>query len=121
MRGDPSGYTSDFDPAGSTYKAWFEGGWKNDEMTTLLNDALGNPDQAKRHDQYRRMQEIALTDLDKVQGYNVLVKRFPTNLYATAFSFAPAISPAPCRHSRKRWPSTRILKTRASAWLRARL
>jgi ABC-type transport system substrate-binding protein len=62
MRGDPSGYTSDFDPTGSTYKAWFEGGWKNDEMTMLLNDALGNPDQAKRHDQYRRMQEIALTE-----------------------------------------------------------
>jgi peptide/nickel transport system substrate-binding protein len=62
MRGDPSGYMSDFDPTGSTYKAWFEGGWKNDEMTSLLNDALGNPDQAKRHDQYRRMQEIALTE-----------------------------------------------------------
>jgi peptide/nickel transport system substrate-binding protein len=62
MRGDPSGYMSDFDPTGSTYKAWFEGGWKNDEMTTLLNDALGNPDQTKRHDQYRRMQEIVLTE-----------------------------------------------------------
>ena len=62
MRGDPSGYMSDFDPSGSTYKAWFEGGWKNDELTSLLNDALGNPDQAKRHDQYRRMQEIVLTE-----------------------------------------------------------
>lgn len=62
MRGDPSGYMSDFDPTGSTYKAWFEGGWKNDELTQLLNDALGNPDQAKRHDQYRRMQEIVLTE-----------------------------------------------------------
>ncbi|TMQ69712.1 MAG: LemA family protein [Candidatus Eisenbacteria bacterium] len=27
----------------------------------------------------------------EVQGYNVLVKRFPSNLYATAFSFGPAI------------------------------
>ena len=62
MRGDPSGYMSDFDPTGSTYKAWFQGGWQNDEMTTLLNAALGNPDQAKRHDQYRRMQEIVLTE-----------------------------------------------------------
>ena len=24
---------------------------------------------------------------EEVQGYNVMVKRFPTNLYATAFSF----------------------------------
>jgi ABC-type transport system substrate-binding protein len=28
----------------------------------LLNDALGNTDQVARHAQYRRMQEIALTD-----------------------------------------------------------
>ena len=62
MRGDPSGYFADFDPTGSTYKAWFTGGWTNDEMTKLLNDALGNTDQAARHAQYRRMQEIALTD-----------------------------------------------------------
>ena len=62
MRGDPSGYMADFDPTGSTYKAWFQGGWTNDEMTQLLNAALGNPDQAARQAQYRRMQEIALTD-----------------------------------------------------------
>jgi peptide/nickel transport system substrate-binding protein len=62
MRGDPSGYFADFDPTGSTYKAWFAGGWTNDEMTRLLNDALGNTDQASRHMQYRRMQEIALTE-----------------------------------------------------------
>jgi peptide/nickel transport system substrate-binding protein len=62
MRGDPSGYFADFDPTGSTYKAWFTGGWSNDEMTKLLNDALGNTDQAARHGQYRRMQEIALTE-----------------------------------------------------------
>jgi len=62
MRGDPSGYMSDFDPAGSTYKAWFEGGWRNEELTKLLNDALGNPDQVKRREQYRRMQEIVLTE-----------------------------------------------------------
>jgi peptide/nickel transport system substrate-binding protein len=62
MRGDPSGYFADFDPTGSTYKAWFTGGWSNDEMTKLLNVALGNTDQAARHQQYRRMQEIALTE-----------------------------------------------------------
>jgi len=62
MRGDPSGYFADFDPTGSTYKAWFAGGWSNAEMTQLLNDALGNTDQAARHAQYRRMQEIALTE-----------------------------------------------------------
>jgi peptide/nickel transport system substrate-binding protein len=62
MRGDPSGYMADFDPTGSTYQAWFAGGWQNEEMTQLLNAALGNPDQAARHQQYRRMQEIALTD-----------------------------------------------------------
>jgi peptide/nickel transport system substrate-binding protein len=62
MRGDPSGYFADFDPAGSTYKAWFQGGYTNDELTKLISDALGNPDQAARHTQYRRMQEIVLTE-----------------------------------------------------------
>ena len=62
MRGDPSGYFSDFDPAGSIYKAWFQGGYSNPELTQLISDALGNPDQAARHTQYRRMQEIVLTE-----------------------------------------------------------
>jgi peptide/nickel transport system substrate-binding protein len=62
MRGDPSGYFADFDPSGSTYKAWFQGGYTNDELFKLISDALGNPDQAARHQQYNRMQEIVLTE-----------------------------------------------------------
>lgn len=62
MRGDPSGYFSDFDPVTSTYKAWFEGGWSNDEMTSLISQGLGEPDADKRHEIYLKMQEIALTE-----------------------------------------------------------
>lgn len=62
MRGDPSGYFSDFDPAGSNYKAWFAGGYRNDELTELINKGIGETDEAKRKEIYTRMQEIVLTE-----------------------------------------------------------
>jgi len=66
MRGDPSGFLADFDPKGSTYKAWYGGGWRNDELIGLLNDGIATVDDAKRHQQYRRMEEIVLTELPVV-------------------------------------------------------
>lgn len=64
MRGDPSGYFTDFDPSGSTYKAWYGGGtgYKNQELTDLINQALATTDTNKRMQQYARMQEIVLTE-----------------------------------------------------------
>lgn len=64
MRGDPSGYMSDFDPAGSIYKVWFGGGagYKNDTLTKLIHEGIGETNTAKRHELYKQMQEIVLTD-----------------------------------------------------------
>lgn len=62
MRGDPSGYFSDFDPTGSTYKAWFQGGYTNDTMTQLISQGLAESDTTKRHAIYKQMQEIVLTE-----------------------------------------------------------
>lgn len=61
MRGDPSEYFSDFDPAGSTYKAWFQGGYQNNKLTKLLYQGIAETDPAKRHQIYNQLQEIVLT------------------------------------------------------------
>jgi peptide/nickel transport system substrate-binding protein len=63
MRGDPSGYFTDFDPQGSTYKAWFQGGYRNDKLTNLIYDGLAENNQAKRFAIYKQAQEIVLSQL----------------------------------------------------------
>jgi peptide/nickel transport system substrate-binding protein len=63
MRGDPSGYVSDFDPANNTDKAWFAGGYNNPKLTALINQGLAESDPKKRHDIYNQIQVICLTDL----------------------------------------------------------
>jgi peptide/nickel transport system substrate-binding protein len=62
MRGDPSGFLADFDPKGGLYKAWYAGGWKNEELTGLIRKGISTVDNAKRHALYRRMEEIVLTE-----------------------------------------------------------
>jgi peptide/nickel transport system substrate-binding protein len=62
MRGDPSGYFRDFDPTGSIYKAWYAGGYKNDQMTALINQGLAESDTTKRMAIYTQLQEIVLTE-----------------------------------------------------------
>ena len=62
MRGDPSGYFTDFDPATSTAKAWFAGGYDNKELTALISQGLAEADPVKRHAIYTQMQKIVLTE-----------------------------------------------------------
>jgi peptide/nickel transport system substrate-binding protein len=62
FRGDPSGFVNEFNPKSSIYANWFEGGWKNDELTTVLDEALLTADIAKRKELYTRAQEILLTE-----------------------------------------------------------
>jgi len=62
MRGDPSGFFADFDPAGAIYKAWYQGGYNNQELTDLYFQGLHTPDPSKRLPIYRRLQEIVLTE-----------------------------------------------------------
>jgi len=56
---------------------------KSNEAFMQLMDEIAGTENRLATERMRYNQEV--------QGYNVLVKRFPTNLYATAFSFAPAI------------------------------
>jgi peptide/nickel transport system substrate-binding protein len=62
MRGDPSGFIADFDPNSSIYKAWYQGGYSNKELTDLYYEGLHTTDQARRLQIYRRLQEIVLTE-----------------------------------------------------------
>ncbi|HLW58836.1 MAG TPA: ABC transporter substrate-binding protein [bacterium] len=62
MRGDPSGFLADFDPAGDVYKAWYQAGYNNKELTDLFYEGLRTTDRAKRLQIYRRLQEIVLTE-----------------------------------------------------------
>ncbi len=70
MRGDPSGFIADFDPASSIYKAWYQGGYSNQELTDLYFQGLHTPDPAKRLQIYRRLQEIVLTEWPAVPLVN---------------------------------------------------
>jgi peptide/nickel transport system substrate-binding protein len=78
MRGDPSGYVVDFRSGTALNQKWFGDGWKNDELDAAYDEALATLDSARRHDLYRRIQEIILTEvanLYTVQPYKFQAAR----------------------------------------------
>ena len=91
MRGDPNGYVAEFNPATPVFQTWFGGGWKNDELTKALDDALNTPDQAIRKQLYTRAQQILLTELPHIplvqdMKYQVVRKRLQ-NMYVAYTDF----------------------------------
>ena len=56
---------------------------KSNEAFMQLMDEIAGTENRLATERMRYNQEV--------EGYNVLVKRFPTSLYAAAFNFAPAI------------------------------
>jgi peptide/nickel transport system substrate-binding protein len=74
MRGDPSGHVVDFRSGTANNKAWFGDGWKNTELDGLYDEALGTLDQAKRHADYKRIQEIILDEVPNL--YTVQPKKY---------------------------------------------
>ena len=73
MRGDPSGFIADFDPNSSIYKAWYQGGYSNKELTDLYFQGLHTPEPAKRLAIYRRLQEIVLTEWPAMPLVNPMI------------------------------------------------
>lgn len=61
MRGDVSGFVSDFDPASPIYQIWFPG-WTDapPELGKLIKQGFTTLDQAKRVPIYKQIQQIAL-------------------------------------------------------------
>ena len=48
FRHDPSGHFNEFNPAAAVFPRWFGEGWKNDELTALINAGLSTADVPKR-------------------------------------------------------------------------
>jgi ABC-type transport system substrate-binding protein len=61
MRGDVSGFVSDFDPASPIYEVWFPG-WTDapPELGDLIHEGFTTLDQAKRIPIYKQIQQIAM-------------------------------------------------------------
>jgi len=74
MRGDPSGHVVDFRSGTANNKVWFGDGWKNDELDKLYDEALATLDQAKRHANYTRIQQIILDEVPNL--YTVQPKKY---------------------------------------------
>ena len=74
MRGDPSGHVVDFRSGTANNKVWFGDGWKNEELDQLYDEALASLDQAKRHANYKRIQEIILNEVPNL--YTVQPKKY---------------------------------------------
>ncbi|HEY7034061.1 MAG TPA: ABC transporter substrate-binding protein [Thermomicrobiales bacterium] len=74
MRGDPSGYVIDFRSGTANNVLWFGDGWKNDELDKAYDDALATTDSAKRHELYKRIQEIIAQEAAHV--YTVQPRKF---------------------------------------------
>jgi peptide/nickel transport system substrate-binding protein len=78
MRGDPSGFVIDFRSGTANNVKWFGDGYLNEELDAAYDEALATTDDAKRHELYRRIQEIIATDvahLYTVQPYKFQATR----------------------------------------------
>ena len=81
MRHDPTGFINEYGrPTTGQAAIWFNkgDGWKNDEAIKLYDQCVVELDQVKRHQQVRRIQEIALDEfphITTVQPYKFQVMR----------------------------------------------
>jgi ABC-type transport system substrate-binding protein len=84
MRGDVSGFFTDFQTGGSTYDAWFGNGWKTGmpqgaKLESLINQGVGELDVAKRHSIYRQAEAIVLTEWPEMPLVNAYVYQIVGN------------------------------------------
>ena len=110
MRGDPSGFVNDFHKGTANYPKWFDGGYNNDELNKLYDDALLTTDQAKRKPMYQRIQEIILTEVPNM--YTVQDKKFQMirnrvkNMYVSFTDFNSGLREAWVEGVTQQWEST---------------
>jgi len=94
MRHDPTGYINEYGrPTVGAAATWFNkgDGWKNDEAIKLYDQCVVNLDPASRHQQVRRIQEIALDEyphLTLFQNYKFLaVRTYLKDMYVAYTDF----------------------------------
>jgi peptide/nickel transport system substrate-binding protein len=98
MRGDPSGFVVDFRSGTANNKVWFGGGWKNDELDKDYDEALATSDVARRHELYKRVQEIIAQEAAHIytvqpRKFQVVNKRL-TGMYVAYTDFNPGLRQA---------------------------
>jgi peptide/nickel transport system substrate-binding protein len=92
MRHDPSGFINEYGrPTVGSASIWFNkgDGWKNDEAIKLFDQLVQELDQVKRHQQVRRIQEIALDEFPHItlcQDYKFIAVRKPVQDMYVAFT-----------------------------------
>ncbi len=98
MRGDPSGFVVDFRSGTASNVKWFGDGWKNDELDAAYDEALSTSDQARRHELYRRIQQIIAEEaahLYTVQPYKFqAVRKRLSGMYVAYTDFNPGLRTA---------------------------
>ncbi len=98
MRGDPSGFVVDFRSGTASNVKWFGDGWKNEELDAAYDEALSTTDQARRHELYRRIQQIIAEEaahLYTVQPYKFqAVRKRLTGMYVAYTDFNPGLRTA---------------------------
>ena len=94
MRHDVSGFINEYGrPTVGSAAIWFNNGngWKNDEAIQLYDQLVQELDQAKRHQQARRIQEIALDEFPHfttVQPYKFqIVRKQVMDMYVSFTDF----------------------------------
>jgi peptide/nickel transport system substrate-binding protein len=98
MRGDPSGFVIDFRSGTANNVKWFGDGWKNDELDAAYDEALATSDPAKRHELYKRIQEIIAEEA--INLYTVQPRKFQavrkrvTGMYVAYTDFNPGLRQA---------------------------
>jgi peptide/nickel transport system substrate-binding protein len=95
MRGDPSGFVVDFRSGTANNVKWFGEGWKNDEIDALYDEGLSTSDNARRHEIYRRIQEIIAQEAAHVytvqpRKFQVVRKRV-SGMYVAYTDFNPGL------------------------------
>jgi len=75
MRGDPSGFVVDFHSGLGAHPNHFGDGWKSDELDAAYDEALATSDVARRHELYKRIQEIVIRD-EAINLYTVQPHKF---------------------------------------------
>ncbi|HKG26179.1 MAG TPA: ABC transporter substrate-binding protein [Thermomicrobiales bacterium] len=95
MRGDPSGFVVDFRSGTASNLKWFGDGWKSDELDALYDEGLSTTDNARRHEIYKRIQEIIAQEAAHI--YTVQPKKFQvvnkrvSGMYVAYTDFNPGL------------------------------
>jgi peptide/nickel transport system substrate-binding protein len=98
MRGDPDGYTNEYHPASSQYKAWFPGYKGNTKMFRLIGNGRIVLDPKKRLPMYQELNKVLMDEMLQVplisfSKFQVVSNKLK-NMYVAFSDFNPGLRTA---------------------------